>query len=103
MAGHLPVNRFEQHNLLKRLWEMLDNKNGDRISLALINAMKPFKRYEDDDLTWQKLTDRNEEGDGYVLSAYPVDFNIDGEVQEGAIAEIHLSPDLTVNRIYMVM
>lgn len=96
MAGHLEVDRIFQQDLYSKLWEFLDNKS--------IKAMIPFKRYGDGKLTWQKLTEEYfEEDDGYVLSLYPWTFEFDGEVSEGASAEIHLSPELTVNKVYMVM
>jgi len=96
MAGHLEVNKIVQYDLYKRLWGFLDKQP--------INKMVPFNRYKDDEIIWQRLTDRNEESDTHVLSVYPWTFKFDdGEVCEGAIAEIHLSKDLTVNKVYMVM
>jgi hypothetical protein len=103
MAGHLEVNKHIQHSLLGKLWEMLQIQRGEKRAINLVNLMIPFKNYKIEDLTWQRLTDRNEEGDGYVLSVYPWTFEVDDEVCEGAIAEIHLSSELTVNKIYMVM
>jgi hypothetical protein len=66
--------------------------------------MKPFERYKDENITFQRLTDRNEEGDTHVISVYPQTFKFEGEEDcEYAIAEIHLSADLTVNKVYMVL
>ncbi len=96
MAGHLEVDKITQYDLYGKLWPFLDKQP--------ILGMKPFDRYKEGELTWQRLTDRNEEGDTHVLSVYPWTFKFDdGEVCEGAIAEIHLSAELTVNKVYMVM
>jgi hypothetical protein len=95
MAGHLEVDKVVQFELYRNLWSFLDKQP--------IKEMKPFDRYKEGELTFQRLTDRNEEGDAHVLSVYPWDFEIDGEAQEGAIAEIHLSSELTVNKVYMVL
>ena len=96
MAGHLEVNRITQHDLYSKLWHFLDSQP--------IGNMTPFVRYKQQDLIWQRLTDRNEEGDAHVLTVSPWTFKFDdGEVCEGAIAEIHLSSELTVNKVYMVM
>lgn len=96
MAGHLEVDKIWQQELYGKLWTFLDVQS--------IKEMEPFKRYKDGDVTFQRLTDRNEEGDEHVISVYPHTFKFDdGEVCEGAIAEIHLSADLTVNKVYMVM
>jgi len=96
MAGHLEVNKIVQYDLYKKLWEFLDKQS--------INGMKPFDRYKDGDTTFQRLTDRNEDGDTHVISIYPHTFKFeDGEVCEFAIAEIHLSAELTVNKVYMVL
>lgn len=96
MAGHLEVNKLVQYDLHGELWSFLDKQK--------IDQMTPFERYKKDDLIWQRLTDRNEENDAHVLSVYPWTFKFDdGEVCEGAIAEIHLCAELTVNKVYMVM
>ena len=96
MAGHLEVNRIVQFDLYGKLWPFLDEQP--------IEKMIPFDRYKEGELTWQRLTDRNEEDDAHVLCVYPWTFKFDdGEVCEGAIAEIHLSAELTVNKVYMVM
>ena len=105
MAGHLEVNKHVQYDLLGKLWEMLDIKNGEKESIKLINEMQTFKRHKIGDLTWQKLSDEYcEDDDEFVLSVYPWTFKFEGEEDcEGAVAEIHLSADLTVNKVYMVM
>lgn len=96
MAGHLEVNKIVQYDLYKKLWAFLDKQS--------INGMKPFDRYKNEDVTFQRLTDRNEEEDTHVISVYPHTFKFEGEEDcEFAIAEIHLSADLTVNKVYMVM
>lgn len=96
MAGHLEVDKIWQQDLYGKLWKFLDKQS--------IKGMKPFDRYKFGDVTFQRLTDRNEEGDTHVLSVYPHTFKFDdGEVCENAIAEIHLSAELTVNKVYMVM
>lgn len=96
MAGHLEVDRIFQQDLYSKLWAFLDKQP--------IKGMIPFARYREDGLVFQSLTDRNEENDAHVLGLYPWTFKFDdGEVCEGAIAEIHLSADLTVNKVYMVM
>jgi len=96
MAGHLEVNKMVQFDLYGKLWPFLDEQS--------ITKMIPFSRYVSGGLTFQRLTDRNEEGDAHVLTICPWTFKFDdGEVCEGAIAEIHLSADLTVNKVYMVM
>jgi len=96
MAGHLEVDRIWQQDLYSKLWSFLDKQP--------IKNMIPFARHRKGDLTFQRLTDRYEEGDKYVMTISPWTFKFDdGEVCEGAIAEIHLSADLTVNKVYMVM
>jgi len=96
MAGHLEVDRIFQQELYSKLWTFLDKQP--------IKDMIPFARHVEDDLVFQRLTDRNEEKDAHVMTIYPWTFKFDdGEVCEGAIAEIHLSADLTVNKVYMVM
>lgn len=96
MAGHLEVDKIFQQDLYGKLWKFLEDK--------LIDKMIPFARYREEGLTFQRLTDRDEEGDTYVLSIYPHTFKFDdGEVCENAYAEIHLSSELTVNKVYMVM
>ena len=96
MAGHLEVDKIKQQDLLSALWKFLDK--------TTIGNMPPFVRYKDENLTWQRLTDRNEEKDLHVLTVYPWTFKFeDGEICEGAIAEIHIGNELIVNKIYMVM
>ena len=96
MAGHLEVNKIIQFDLYGKLWPFLDKQP--------IKQMIPFARYREDGLVFQRLTDRNEEGDSHVISIYPWTFKFEGEEDcEGAIAEIHLSAELTVNKVYMVM
>lgn len=96
MAGHLEVDKIWQQELYGKLWTSLDKQS--------IKEMIPFARYRELNLTFQRLTDRNEEGDTHVISIYPWTFTFeDGEVCEGAYAEIHLSAELTVNKVYMVL
>lgn len=96
MAGHLEVNKIVQFDLYGKLWPFLDKQP--------IKEMIPFDRYKEGELTFQRLTDRNEEDDAHVISVYPWTFKFDDdEVCEGAIAEIHLSESLTVTKVYMVL
>ncbi len=96
MAGHLEVNKISQKDLSVKLYRFLDKQP--------IKNMIPFARYRENGFTFQRLTDRYEDGDKYVMAISPWTFKFDdGEVCEGAIAEIHLSADMTVNKVYMVM
>lgn len=97
MAGHLEVSKANQIDLIIKIQNFLNSN-------PILN-MTAFVRYKQvDNLVWQRLTDRNEEGDAHVLSVYPWTFKFDdGEVCEFAIAEIHLAEDFSINKIYMVM
>lgn len=97
MAGHLPVEINEQKELISDLWKFLDENP--------IKKMNLFERYKSNGLTFQRLSDEYfmDENDKHVISVYPVTFEVFGETQEGAIAEIHLDESLKINQIYMVM
>jgi len=97
MAGHLPVETNKQKELLSDLWKFLDEQP--------LKDMKLFDRYKSNGLTFQRLSEEYfmDENDKHVISVYPITFEVFGEVQEGANAEIHLDESLEINQIYMVM
>ncbi len=96
MAGHLEVAKANQTGLILKVQNFVNSMN--------LENMASFSRYEIDGRTWMKLTDRLEYNDEYVLTLSPWTFRFDdGEVCEGAIAEIHLADDMSINKIYMVM
>jgi hypothetical protein len=100
MAGHLEVDKKSQPELLKVLKAYADKK--------LLHGLTPFRRYKDGELTWQLLTDRNEDGDYCVLTVYPWTFefpnepNVEDRTETNCIAEIHLSSIMGINKIYLV-
>lgn len=100
MAGHLEVDKLKQTLLVTAL-RFFSRKR------TLTNLI-PFKRYKDGNLTWQLLTDRNEEGDEFVLTVHPWTFefpnepNIENRYETDCTAEIHIGSVFHVNKIYLV-
>lgn len=100
MAGHLEIDKLRQTTLVTAL-RFFSRKRS-------ISNLIPFKRYTDGKLTWQLVTDRNEDGDDFVLTVYPWTFefpdepNIEDRVETDCIAEIHIGSPFSVNKIYLV-
>lgn len=95
MAGHYSIRPSLNSQVINLLNSYIE-KNP-------VADMIPFKRYFEGDISYQRLTDRNERGDTDVIAISPTTlYDEDGEIADFCIAEIHLNNN-SINLIYCVL
>ena len=95
MAGHYPIST----NLNTEVKTLLNSYLAEHP----IDEMIPFKRYYEGERSFQRLTDRNENGDTDVIAiSLTTLYDYEGEIADFCIAEIHLTNN-SINQIYCVL
>ena len=95
MAGHYSIPQNLNLDVIDQLSDFINNNP--------IESLKPFAKYRYNNLVFQRLTDRNEEEDTDVVSAYPTTlYDHEGVIADFCIAEIHLNKKI-INKIYCVL
>lgn len=105
MAQHTVIKNRENKDLVKLVNEFMTNTFPFVFMIDFLRYNKDGKLMGREDLSpenkcYQKLTDRYERGDTFVLSISPVDINYAGAVFGNAIAEIHVKKNR--RKIYLV-